>query len=66
MVSKGIGSTIFAWNYAKMLPESDKYVIREFSDCSGEICLCRNINLQYTRAHQRFEAFVVEYFKNLP
>lgn len=65
MVSDGVGSTVFAWNYAMMLPPSDKYVIREFSDSAGDIALCRSINLQYTRAHQRFEAFVADYFKQL-
>lgn len=65
MVEEGIGCTIFAWNYTRLLPESDKYVIREFSDSSGDIALCHNINMQYTSAHKRFEAFVSSYFDNL-
>ena len=65
MVSEGMGCTVFAWNYAQLLPPSDKYAIREFSDSSGVIGLCRNKYAPMTRAQQRFEEFVMDYFEAL-
>ena len=65
MVSDGMGCTVFAWNYARMLPASDKYVIREFSDSCGVIGLCKNRHAPMTQAQQRFEEFVLDYFEAL-
>lgn len=65
MVSEGMGCTVFAWNYSMMLPQSEKYVIREFSDSCGVIGLCRSRHATMTQAHQRFEEFVTDYFEAL-
>ena len=65
MVADGMGSTVFAWNYASQLPPSDKYAIREFSDSVGEIALCRNINAPLSKAKERFISFVNDYFSKL-
>ena len=45
MVSEGTGCTVFAWNYTRLLPPSEHYVIREFSDFCGVIALCCNLIL---------------------
>lgn len=65
MVSEGLGCTVFAWNYTRLLPPSEHYVIREFSDSCGVIALCRNRHAPMTQAQQRFEEFVMDYFEAL-
>ena len=65
MVSEGLGCTVFAWNYTRLLAPSEHYVIREFSDSCGVIALCRNRHAPMTQAQQRFEEFVMDYFEAL-
>lgn len=63
MVSDGMGCTVFAWNFARLLPPSKHYTFREFSDSFGVIGLCRNRHTSMTQSYQRFEEYVTDYFE---